>query len=287
MKLRRRSLSFLVTLIIALSVPLSRASISKANQDELIFQRIATFDVNGAASEIVAATPDGLTLVYTNAVDKKVGFVDILNPAKPVEVATLAVNGEPTSVAITRDGKWALVTVDAAAGSNDFLLVFAMSDRSLNATIPLGGQPDSIAVSPTNRYAAIAIENERDESLNSGRMPQGPAGFVTIVDLNGDPTQWTTRNVSLLGLSARFPTDPEPEFVDINAADQAAVTLQENNHVVIIDLVSGTIINNWTAGTATHAADTVNDNNVNFVNSITNAPREPDAIAWTPGGRLI
>lgn len=249
-----------------------------------LFRRIATHDVAGAVAEIVAATPDGRTLVYTNADDNKLGFVNISNPAAPVEVAGLDTGGEPTSVTTTPDGKWALAVVNAAQSK---LLVVNMSDRSIETTINLSGQPDSIAVSPDGRYAAIAIENQRDESLNGGRMPQGPAGFLVIVDLVGAPTAWTTRDVTLTGLAGRFPEDPEPEFVDINAANQAAVTLQENNHVVIVNLVDGAILQHWTAGTTTHAADTRNNNAISFTDQITNARREPDAIAWTPGGRLI
>jgi hypothetical protein len=58
-----------------------------------------------------------------------------------------------------------------------------LGDRTIETTINLGGQPDSIAVSPDGHYAAIAIENQRNESLNGGRMPQTPAGFLTIVDI--------------------------------------------------------------------------------------------------------
>ena len=118
-------------------------------------------------------------------------------------------------------------------------------------------------------------------------MPQLPAGFLTIVDLIGAPSDWTTRDVALTGLAERFPDDPEPEYVSINASNQVAVTLQENNHVVIVDLATGDIVTHWSAGTTTHLADTVEDNDIQFVNQIVNARREPDAIAWTPGGRLV
>ncbi|MDX2032034.1 MAG: esterase-like activity of phytase family protein [Blastocatellia bacterium] len=248
------------------------------------FRRIATFDVNGAVAEIVAATPDGRTLIYTNSADKKIGFVNIADPAAPVEMASLSVDGEPTSVAATPDGRWALAVVD---GTPDKLVVLDLSDRTIEASLNLGGQPDSIAISGDGRYAAIAIENERDETLNGGRMPQGPAGFLTIVDLDGEPAKWKTRDVSLLGLATRFPEDPEPEFIDINGANQAAVTLQENNHVVIVNLADGKIVSHWTAGVTTHAADTSNNGEVSFTSQIANARREPDAILWTPGGRLI
>lgn len=36
-----------------------------------LFRRVATHDVNGAVAEIVAATTDGRTLIYTNSADDK------------------------------------------------------------------------------------------------------------------------------------------------------------------------------------------------------------------------
>ena len=248
------------------------------------FELIATYQVSGSVAEIAAATTDGQTLIYTDSASEEVGFVDISDPASPTEIATVALDGEPTSVAVTPDGLWALVVVH---GDTDFLAVIDLSDLSIDTSIALGGQSDSIAVSPDGRYAAIAIENERDEDVNDGEMPQPPAGFLTIVDLIGSPASWTTRDVALTGLAGRFPSDPEPEFIDINAANQAAVTLQENNHVAIVDLASGTILAHWSAGTTTHLADTEDDDQINFDDLLANARREPDAIGWLADGNLV
>jgi DNA-binding beta-propeller fold protein YncE len=248
------------------------------------FALAATYTVSGNVAEIVAATPNGRTLIYTDSASEEVGFVDISDPTLPTEITTLAVAGEPTSVAVTPSGRWALVVVH---GTPDHLVVVDLSDRTIETTIPLGGQPDSIAISPNGRFAAIAIENERDEDVNDGEMPQLPAGFLTIVDLVEAPSVWTTRNVALTGIANRFSNDPEPEFVDINAANQAAVTLQENNHIVIVDLVSGSVITHWSAGSTTHVADTDDDGQIIFDDVLMNARREPDAIVWTPRGNLV
>jgi DNA-binding beta-propeller fold protein YncE len=250
------------------------------------FERVATFDVPGQVAEIIAATPDGETLIYTDSAGEEIGFVTITEPGHPAASGdSLAMPGEPTSVAVTPDGAWALVAVHGA--SEDALVVVDLSDRTINTTIALGGQPDSVAISADGRYAAIAIENERDEDVNDGAMPQLPPGFLTIVDLSGEPSKWTTRNVDLIGLAERFPDDPEPEYVSINASNQVAVTLQENNHIVIVDLATGDVVTHWSAGTTTHLADMADDNDIQFVDQIVNARREPDAIAWTPGGRLV
>jgi hypothetical protein len=253
------------------------------------FEPVSTYHVSGAVATIVDTLPDGNTLVYTDPEAQEVGFVDISDPAAPVEIGTFSVSGEPTSVAVTKDGLWALVTVH---GPPDHLVVIDLCDlndltRAQETIIPLGGQPDSVAVSPDGHFAAVAIENERNENVRGGKMPQSPPGFLTIVDTVGAPSVWMTRDVDLRKLSDRFPKDPEPEFVDINANNRAAVTLQENNHVVIVDLPSGTVVRDWTAGTTSHLADLEDGGQIVFDDRLRDARREPDAIVWTRHNNLL
>jgi len=249
------------------------------------FVRAATFDVTGEVAEIVTVTADGNTLIYTDSEVGEVGFVDITDPASPAADGTLAVPGSPTSVTVTPNGTWALISTDTSDG--DFidpsgeLLVVDLATRIVARTIALGGQPDSIAVSKDGRYAAIAIENQR-----VGALPQLPAGNLTIVDLLGTPAAWTTRVVSLTGLASAFePADPEAEFVDINAANIAAVTLQENNAVALVNLATGVVIDDWSTGVSSHPADKKNDRAISLTDGLSEE-REPDAIGWTAAGNL-
>ena len=46
-----------------------------------------------------------------------------------------------------------------------------------------GGQPDSVALSSDKSFLAVAIENERDEDVNDGAIPQMPSGNLKIVPL--------------------------------------------------------------------------------------------------------
>jgi hypothetical protein len=94
--------------------------------------------------------------------------------------------------------------------------------------------------------------------------------------------------VELTGLDgALYASDPEPEFVDINRKNIAAVTLQENNAVALVDLDTRAVIGSFSAGTVTRTdADTQDDGTIAFDDSLT-APREPDAIQWTPDGNLL
>lgn len=259
------------------------------------FNRIATFPVCEqidpncntdieTAAEIVAVSNDGLTLVYTDSPMNQIGFVDITNPANPAALGTLALAGEPTSVAV--NGVNALVGVNT---STDFvttsgeLSVVDIASKSVVATIPLGGQPDSIAVSKDGRYAAVVIENERDEDLGDGAPPQLPAGTLVIVDSVGAPAAWTTRTVDLTGLAALFPTDPEPEYVDINEDNIAVVTMQENNHIVLVDLSDGSIVDHFSAGTVDLAQVDATEEDpalISLTESLPAVPREPDGVTW-------
>ena len=130
------------------------------------------------------------------------------------------------------------------------LVAVSLHNRDIVSTCDLGGQPDSIAVSPDRRFVAVAIENERDEDLNDGMLPQEPAGFLTILPLENDlPVCAKKRLVDLRGLAEIGGSDPEPEFVDFNSKNEIVVTLQENNHLVIVDAPTGKIINHFSAGT--------------------------------------
>jgi hypothetical protein len=97
------------------------------------FERVATFDVPGQVAEIVAATPDGETLIYTDSAAEQIGFVTITEPGHPTSGGSLAMPGEPISVAVTPDGAWALVVVHGA--SEDALVVVDLGDRTINTSM--------------------------------------------------------------------------------------------------------------------------------------------------------
>lgn len=268
---------------------------------ERSFKRVASFPVcaqvgsscesdDVTAAEIVAASTDGMTLVYSNSPAGEIGFIDIADPAQPRPAGSLAVGGEPTSVSVL--GAYAIVAVNTSAdyvNTSGKLLVVDIASRAVVATLPLDGQPDSVAVSKDGRYVAVAIENERDEDLGDGAPPQLPAGHLAIVDAVGAPSAWTLRSVDLRGLAARFPEDPEPEYVDINDDNVAVVTLQENNHVVMVDLPTGKVVRHFPAGSVTLAGVDASDDRPAFVSltdTLQDVLREPDGVAWISKDRF-
>lgn len=295
--------------------PLAAAAPTAPVDGATYFDRTATYPVylnrpygEPVATETVAeisdVSDDGRTLYYTDAAGQRVGVLDISDPAAPVGRGTLDLTRyfdagtpvQPTSVAVVGDHLLAVVdTSTSFTAPSGALLAVRTSDGSLVHRIDLGGQPDSIAISADGAWAAIAMENQRDEDANGAALPQAPAGFLQTVALAGDPSTWTARPVpftnpdgsALAAFAAAgidTPVDPEPEYVAVNADGKVAVTLQENNGVVVVDLPTGTIENVFSAGNArVSGIDTTSDGVFNPTGSL-DKPREPDAIAWVGDG---
>jgi hypothetical protein len=272
-----------------------------AAQQPPVFHRIATIEANRmlpperdrnarSIAEIVAASADGNTLIYTDGEQRGIGFVDIADPARPRPAGFVAIEGEPTSVTVR--GGLAFAVADTSpdkVNPSGFVAAIDIAARRITQRCELGGQPDSVAASPDGRFLAIVIENERDEQLNRGAMPQLPPGNLTIVPITAAGLDCNAiRRVDLTGLAEVAPTDPEPEFVDINSRGEAVVTLQENNHLVIVDLATGRVVNHFSAGRVTlDQVDGRRDGVIRPNQRLENLVREPDAVKWLDDERFV
>jgi len=296
---------------IAVALAMAAVAAPASASDSSVFNHVGTFSVpaNLAAgepidtvtsAEIVDWARRGRTVLYTDSPTGRLGFVDVRDPEAPAPGGTIDVGGEPTSVATY--GKWALVAVntredpDGAGPLNEFdnpsgeLVVVNVSTKKIAKRIELAGQPDSIDVSPDARWAAIVIENERDEDENDGLIPQPPAGSLQILDLDrlfSRPSPRQLRTVDLTGLADVAPDDPEPEYVDVNSQNEAVVSLQENNHLVIVDLKKAEVLEDFPAGTVALAdVDATEEelgpqgNGLIALGDSLVRRREPDAVAW-------
>lgn len=266
------------------------------------FNRVATFEAHRnvpagrnvskkSVAEIVAVSPDGMTLAYTDGEQMGIGLIDIRNPAQPKPAGFLPVEGEPTSVAIAHGKLLAVVnsTKDLVQPTGH-LAVFDLASRKAQGTCPLFGQPDSIALDKGGRHAVIVMENERDEKFNKGAIPQLPGGNLTIIPLNaaGLPDCTRTHPVALNGLAEIAPEDAEPELVKVNAQGIAVVTLQENNHIVLVDVAKRQVIKHFSAGTVDlKEIDRTRDGIINPSESAKGLLREPDAVAWLDNTRFV
>lgn len=247
-----------------------------------------TFDVPGAA-ESMDVSPDGMRLAYSNP-EGGAYLMDIADPTRPRVIGHDG--GETTSIAFTPDGRYVLATnqdVPASRGagvSAENLRVMDGENLEVLARFPIPGG-DSIHVSPDGKYAAIA--NEQDGNTENGS--------ILILDMGGAPSQWSTRNITLNAADPAFwgPENPflgtgsgnlQPEYVDITADDKAAVSVQEANAIVVVDLPTATVEKVISAGSIDTTTDTGKNTPWSWSRAV-KSPRMPDAIAWLPGGRYI
>lgn len=277
------------------------ASVAVPAHAEQVFNRIASFPVANnlptgkdakteTSSEIIAASEDGMMLIYSDSPLGAIGFVDIADAKAPKAGGVVMMDGEPTSVGVA--GGKAIVGVNTSESytkPSGKLVVVDIASKTIETSCDLGGQPDSVAISPDRTFAVIAIENERDEDLKDGALPQMPAGDVVIVSLKDGAAECDSiRHVDVTGLAEIAPEDPEPEFVSINSLGEIALTMQENNHIVIIDGKTGTVTANFSAGTVDLAGiDTRTDGALKFTGRKDGVKREPDAVKWLDDNRLI
>ena len=229
------------------------------------------------SAEIIAATADGMTLVYSDSPAKVIGMIDISDPSDPQPLGSIQLEGEPTSVAV-KNGK-AYVGINTSPNFTEpsgHLLVIDIATKNKVGRFDLGGQPDSVAVSPDGTFVAVAIENERNEDINDEKIPQLPGGFLIIINISNS----SVIKADLVGYSTIAPNDPEPEFVDINNLGEIVVSLQENNWMVVLDR-KGKVISEFDAGLVTLVGvDNKEDGQLSMVDTIKNVRREPDAVKW-------
>jgi len=242
------------------------------------------------SAEIITASKDGNTLIYSDSPLGGIGFIDVRNAEKPKAIGFLDLKGEPTSVSVSQNYAYAGVnTSESYTKPNGFLATIDIKQKELINQCDLGGQPDSIAISKDDKYLAVAIENERDEDLNDGVLPQLPAGNLVILPLkDGLPNCSQKKFIDLTGLAAIGGSDPEPEFVDFNEKNEIVVTLQENNHLVIVEAKSGKILNHFSAGAVDlKNIDVKEEGAIHFTGVQLQRKREPDAVQWLDNDRFV
>lgn len=290
------------------------------------FEVVSEFEVDGNA-EIIQAAGGGDYLVHTNSDRETIDVIDIRDLANPQRIASLAMPGEPTSVGVSADGQWAMAAVypneseDGEAPTDPRLPgILALIDlrdpaaAAVTSIIGIGHHPDSVAVTASGNelLAIIAIENEPviveaglvvDDETPGDPNDISLKGSIQIVAINPEqPNRYSVTTIELTDELLRnslmlFVDDPQPEYVAISPGKHmAAVSLQENNGIVLVDPVAGEILDSFNLGrTIDRPADLINDDKVRLEQAYpTDADAEPlagtrfpDAIGFTPDGQYL
>jgi DNA-binding beta-propeller fold protein YncE len=226
------------------------------NENPASFREVGTIDLGGtAASEISAYDPATKRLFTVN--NEGNAIVDVLDLSsfptitklQPINVSALG--GVANSVAIS-DGKLAIALEATNKQANGSVIFVNTSTLAQIKQVTVGALPDMVTFSPDGRYIVTANEGEPGADYTVD-----PEGSVSIIDLQDNYsvktltfgsfaasyTQLAANGFRIYGPNATFAQDIEPEYVAISAdSKKAFVTLQENNGIAEIDLVSGVIL---------------------------------------------
>jgi hypothetical protein len=267
---------------------------------EPVFNRVASFATPAnmaegedtarvTSAEIISVSEDGMTLVYTDSPLGVVGLVDITDPKAPKALGNIDVGGEPTTAVFIGGMIFAGVnTSESFVAPSGKVVTVDPATKTVVAECDIGGQPDSVAKAPDGSFLAIAVENEHDEEVNDGAIPQMPAGYVVKLPIKDGAVDCAAiQKIEMTGLAEVAGDDPEPEFVAVNDAGEIVVTLQENNHIVVIG-ADGAVSSHFSAGSVDLTGiDTKKDGRMDFTGEAAGVLREPDAVKWVDADHFV
>lgn len=237
-------------------------------EDASTFSEIGSLDIGETgAAEISAFDPVTKRLfVVKNEGEgdpnplNQIEVIDFTDPSSMKVISRISVasyGGAVNSLSV-HDGKLAAAIEAADKQANGKVVVFKTSDYSKIAEIAVGALPDMVSFTPDGKYIITANEGEPDASYIND-----PAGTVSIISVNdnysvttldflsmaGQENALVQKGFRIFGPGKNFVKDIEPEYVTISADSKTAwVTLQENNAIAKIDIMSKTISNIFPLG---------------------------------------
>ena len=112
------------------------------------------------SAEIIAATADGMTLVYSDSPAKVIGMIDISDPSDPQPLGSIQLDGEPTSVAV-KNGK-AYVGINTSPNftepSGHLLIIDIATKKAVNYMVDhLSNNYD---ISPEDAYMLCSLAGD-------------------------------------------------------------------------------------------------------------------------------
>lgn len=206
------------------------------------------------ALEIVSYDKATQSLFITNGATDSIDIVNISNPAKPKLVGHLDVlsyGSTANSLVVIGDGYLA-AAVEAKNPQANGKVVFYSTKGEYIKDVEVGAMPDMITISPDKTKLVVANEGEPNDAYTIN-----PEGSVSIIDISKGVSKVLQTDVMTLNFAdapqkiygsirqpdVAFQYDLEPEYVAINPASTiAAVTCQENNVIVFIDLKEKKVI---------------------------------------------
>ncbi len=227
---------------------------------EIAFSKIGAIvlEANGeseGAAEISAYDPKTKQLfVVNNAGDQSsIDVVDLSDPTSPTLVKSIDITpygAGVNSVAVSKGLLAAAVEAEEATHPG-VVVFFDTEDLSEVSNVTVGALPDMVTFSPNGQFALVANEGEPNDEYTDD-----PEGSVSIIQIHSSFAVTTLGfegfnsaeealehdGYRVFGPHANLAEDTEPEYITVSDNSLVAwVSLQENNGLARIDLVTKTI----------------------------------------------
>jgi hypothetical protein len=262
------------------------------------------------SAEIVAFDSVSKRLFIANSIGAKLDIVDFSNPASPTLLNSISVTpyGNINSVA-AKNGIIAVAIENSTNPQDSGRVVFFNSNGTFLNSVKVGMMPDMITFNNAGTKVLTANEGEPNAAYTND-----PDGSISVINISGGIASLNQSNVShivftgyngseailksqgirIYGLNATASKDFEPEYITVSDDDTKAwVTLQENNAVAEINLLTNSIVKLIPLGYKNHMlfdnAMDVSDvtSQVNIANWPVKGMYLPDAIAQYSSGNNI
>lgn len=225
-------------------------------QESTSFTQIGRIDIGGSgAAEISSYDPDTKKLFVVNNTNNN-NRIDVLNLADPTAPSLIgsiliAPYGGLVNSVYVSNGKVAAAIQASDTVSAGKVVIFNTSTHAEIAVRTVGSLPDMVCFSPDGNYILIANEGEPNNLYTTD-----PMGTVSIIDVNNNYTvtnlnftgfapreaELKAKGLRLYGPNANFAQNIEPEYIAVSSNSNTAwVTLQENNAIAKIDILTKTI----------------------------------------------
>lgn len=271
--------------------------------NQIALNYIGSFDPSGnnnSSTEIVVHDPATQRLFTISSITDVFDIINFSNPTTPTVINTInmAPYGGITSIAV-KNGIIAAASPNTNPQQNGSVVFFDINGNFLKQ-VTVGALPDMITFSPDGTKVMTANEGEPNDAYTVD-----PEGTISIIDISGGIANLTQSNVTTLNFNAfdaqvaaltatglrkvrtnnTLSQDLEPEYITISSDSQKAwVTLQENNAVAEVNLVTKTITGIWglgkkdmsIPGNGFDASD--NNNEILIANWPVKAYYTPDAV---------
>ena len=225
------------------------------NEDLSGYTEIASINLGGlGAAEITAFDPstDRLFAVNNSYILNKIDVIDISNPALISVIHSISMvpyGGYVNSVAVS-NGKLAAAVESIDKQAAGKIVVFNTSTYAEIKSINVGSLPDMVTFTNDGNY--IISANEGEPSDNYVNDPEGSVSIIKVSDYSVKTINFSTFENQLTALTAKgfrifgpgknFNKDIEPEYITVSDDNTTAyVTLQENNAIAEIDIVTGIV----------------------------------------------